>query len=323
LKGDDVSAIEEFSRVHDASSASDALVVREIGVDDHAAVAAYLGAGIGYPQSYFDALLATLRTKGAPPGYPEYGYVATIGRRIVGAILLIFSAIERDGSSTIRCHVTSWCVEKKYRPLAASLFARGLKYPDVTYINISAGPEVRPIIEAQGFKEYSRGQFVFSPLVHALKGPLGAAIQILDWRLEPDAACEPYEAQLMRDHGGYGCLSFWCVHAGRAYPFVFYERAFKTIIPGVQLLYCRSVDSIVRFSGPISRFLARRNKLFVSVDANGPIAGLVGHYFPGKEPRYFKGAKPRLGDLAYTQKAMRPFMKRKFTPRDEGPQFQP
>jgi hypothetical protein len=212
----------DWSFGRDLSSASEALVVREIGIADHAAVAAYLGAGIGFPQSYFDSLLATLRAKGAPPGYPQYGYVATTGRRIVGAILLIFTAIEREGSPTIRCHVTSWCVEKKYRPLATSLFARGLKCPDVTYINISAVPEARPIIEAQGFKEYSRGQFVFSPFVHALKGPLGGAIQVLDWRLEPDVACDPYEAQLMRDHGGYGCLSFWCVHAGRAYPFVFY-----------------------------------------------------------------------------------------------------
>jgi hypothetical protein len=313
------SGVYRLSSARDGSWESDALVVREIGVADHATVAAYLGAGIGYPQGYFDALFATLRAKGAPPGYPQYGYIATIGRRIVGAILLIFSQIDRDGASTIRCHVTSWCVEKRYRPLAASLFARGLKYPDVTYINISAAPEVRPIIEAQGFKEYSRGQYVFSPLVHAPKGPLGAAIQILDWRVEPDATCDPYEAQLMRDHGGYGCLSFWCVHAGRAYPFVFYERTLKTVIPGVQLLYCRSIDSVVRLAGPVSRFLVRRNKIFISVDANGPIAGLVGYYFAGKEPRYFKGVEPRLGDLAYTQKAMRPFMKRKLSSADEGP----
>jgi hypothetical protein len=108
-------------------------------------------------------------------------------------------------------------------------------------------------------------------------------------------------------------LSFWCVNTGRAYPFVFYERTLKTVIPGVQLLYCRSVDSVVLLAGPISRFLARRNKLFVGVDANGPITGLVGHYFSGKEPRYFKGVEPRLGDLAYTQKAMRPFLKRRLT----------
>jgi hypothetical protein len=41
------------------------------------------------------------------------------------------------------------------------------------------------------------------------------------------------------------------------------------------------------------------------LDANGAIGGLVGRYFDGIMPKYFKGPRPpRLGDLAYTEAAL-------------------
>jgi len=296
--------------------------VREIDDGDHSAVADFLGAGIGYPQSYFNTLFAVLRAMDVPPGYPRYGYVATVGPRVVGAILLIFAAVEKEGAKSVRCHVTSWCVDKRYRTLAVPLFSRGLKFRGVTYINISASPRIRRIIQAQGFKEYARGQLVLSPLVHIFRRPSAGEVRIVDWRVTPDAAHDHYELQVVRDHGGYGGLSFWCIHEMRAYPFVFHERLYKSMIPGVQLLYCRSIDSFVRLVGPISRVLAQRGKLLVGVDANDSVAGLTGLYLPGTEPRYFKGAEPPgLGDLAYTQKAMLPFLKRKPPPNDDGLAF--
>ena len=43
----------------------------------------------------------------------------------------------------------------------------------------------------------------------------------------------------------------------------------------------------------------------IIVDSNGPISGLLGKYFDGVAPKYFKGpSPPRLGDLAYTELAM-------------------
>jgi len=94
----------------------------------------------------------------------------------------------------------------------------------------------------------------------------------------------------------------------RAYPFVLLPRLFKRLVPGVQLIYCRDMEDVVRFAGPLGRFLALRGKLVVSVDSNGPIAGLVGRYIEGKSPRFFKGpAPPRLGDISYTQAAMFPW----------------
>ena len=289
-----------------------ALATREIDICDHDAVAAFLGAGIGYPKAYFDGLLGILRAKESPTGYPRYGYLMQCGPRIVGAIILIFTAMRRDGQTRIRCHVTSWCVDKKYRPLGTGFFARGINRPEVDYLNISARPAIAPIVEAQGFARYASGQFVFAPLANALRAGVPGGARILPWQSEPDAAFAAFERELLIDHARYGCLSFWCVEGGRAYPFVFHERRFKDAIPGVQLIYCQDVETLARLAGPISRHLARRGKFVASIDANGPVAGLSGKFFLGVEPRYFKGAQPRLGDLAYTQKAMRPFVKHAF-----------
>ena len=53
------------------------------------------------------------------------------------------------------------------------------------------------------------------------------------------------------------------------------------------------------------RFLLLRGRPFVLIDANAPIRGLLGKYFQGRMPKYFKGPdRPRLGDLAYTETAM-------------------
>ena len=103
-------------------------------------------------------------------------------------------------------------------------------------------------------------------------------------------------------------MSLWCMTKQRAYPFVLLPRRFKRLLPGVQLIYCRDIEDLVRFAGPLGRFLALRGKLVVSIDSNGPIAGLIGKYIEGKSPRFFKGpAPPRLGDISYTQAAMFPW----------------
>ena len=41
------------------------------------------------------------------------------------------------------------------------------------------------------------------------------------------------------------------------------------------------------------------------LDANGPVPGLIGKYYPEKMPRYFNGTgTAQLGDLAYTETSM-------------------
>jgi hypothetical protein len=253
-----------------------------------------------------------LAERPTPKGFPRYGYLLQSDNKIVGAILLIFSTIVSEGSPAIRCHVSSWYVEPEFRPYATLFFSKALKHSNVTYINISARPIARPIIEAQGFVKYSDGQFVAVPALQFISRSDDGPVEIVEGGRTPSAPFEAFELDLLVTHANYGCISLWCTSPDRAYPFVFQQRLFKGFIPGVQLVYCRDIQDFVRFARPLGLFLALRGKVLVRIDSNGPITGLIGKYFEGMEPRYYKGLKPRLGDLAYTQTVMVPFVRREF-----------
>jgi hypothetical protein len=283
--------------------------VREIDQSDIAYLADFLGNGLGYRSEFYAALFDRLGRRPCPSGFPRYGYVLESGSKIVGCILLIYSWIEQDDRPFIRCHVTSWYVEPQFRPLAAVFFTKQLKRKDVSYVNISARPATIPIIKSQGFQTYARGQFVvLTPIALATRSPAEDVVVV--GPEEPlNAEVSDFEHKLVRDHARFGCIAFWCVQGGRAYPFVFYEFPFKRIIPGVQLAYCQSMETFIQFARPLSLYLLARRKLVVRVDANGPLKGLLGKYFDGMEPRYFRGIRPRLGDLAYTQTVMCPWVR--------------
>ena len=272
-------------------------------------VAVLLARGLSYRKEYFVQLFDRLRTHPTPPGFPKYGYVLANQASIVGAILLIFSEVKTSGSSLIRCHVTSWYVEPEFRPYAALFFWPMLKRSDVTYLNTSARPGSIATIQVQGFSKYSEGQFVTIPLLHFHSGLHHGVLRWANGQ-PPDAECDPAEQDILLAHQKYGNISFWCIEQGKAYPFVFQKRLFKGILPGAQLVYCREVGDVVRFVGPIGRAFISRGLFLLRMDSNGPVAGLTGLYINGMEPRYYKGPKPRVGDLAYTQTVMVPFVRR-------------
>jgi hypothetical protein len=277
---------------------------RSIQDFDSVEIADLLSRGLGYPKSYFLHLFDRLGQHPTPAGFPKYGYVLTSDGTIVGAILLIFSNIWSVGGSTIRCHVTSWYVEPDFRPYATLFFSKALKHNDVTYINISARRAALPILKVQGFLKYSCGQFASVPLLHFLSSSVDSHAEVVEVDTIPNAQYEPFEREVLMEHARYGCISVWCISSGRASPFVFQARAFKGLIPGVQLIYCRDIEDFTRFIRPLGIFLASRCKFIVRLDANGPIPGVAGIYFEGMEPRYYKGQKPRLGDLTFTQTVM-------------------
>jgi hypothetical protein len=197
-------------------------------------------------------------------------------------------------------------VEPGYQGYAAVFMSRALRHKDVTYINISARPAARPVIMAQGFVPYSRGQYVAIPALRLRS--TDSPVRICGIHLTSDWRFETTDQELLSAHAGFGCISLWCVTRECAYPFVFVPRVFKRVLPGVELIYCRDIADLVRFAGPLGRFLAARGKLVIAIDANGPIAGLAGRYIEGRAPRFFKGpVPPRLGDISYTQAAMFPW----------------
>jgi hypothetical protein len=277
---------------------------RQIGDSDIEAVADLLTRGFAprrtrqYWQRGFDRMAAR------PPleGTPKFGYLMERAGVPVGAILLIHATARTGTGWSIRCNVSSWYVEPAFRGQAPLLISQALKRRDVTYVNMSPARHTRPIVEAQGFTRYSNGQF-FTLLMPSPFAKTRQTIVMPD--ATPQGEFAPDDRDLLVDHAGFGCISFWCQKDGRAYPFVFVPRILKRMVPCVQLIYCRSVDDLAEFSGPIGTFLTARGRNLVLIDANGPIRGLVGKYVAGLAPKYFRGpAAPRLGDLAYTEAAL-------------------
>jgi len=259
----------------------------------------------GFPlrsRAYWLRAFDRLAQHPTPAGMPKYGYLVESAGTPVGVLLLISSTIQGGDTYAIRCNVSSWYVEPKFRSLAPVLALQATRKKNITYLNVSPAKHTLPIIEAQGFSRFSDGQFVASVFPSIRRRSLG---QVIGADTTPDAHFEQFERDLLLAHAEYGCISVWCTTSERAYPFIFLPRVVKYVVPCVQLIYCRGLEDFVQFAQPIGSYLASRGWPFVLVDSRGPIPGLAGKYFDGVAPKYFRGCvSPRLGDLAYTEAAM-------------------
>lgn len=238
-----------------------------------------------------------------PPGFPRYGYLLESDGMPVGVILLIFTAIPTAGSSGIRCNVSSWYVEPAFRAYGTMLVSVALKHRDVTYINVSPATHTFPILEAQGYKKFSSGRIVSVPALSPQR-VWGCRVERIDLPLEAGSDLTDFEVGLLESHAQYGCISLICTVGGERFPFVFRPRRKFGLIPFAFLIYCRDLNSFVRFARPLGAYLARHDIPLVVVDANGPIPGLFGRY-ENVGPKYFKGPEqPALGNLSYSERAM-------------------
>jgi hypothetical protein len=254
-------------------------------------------------RAFWDRTLSRLAAHSAPPEFPQYGQLLEANGRIVGALLQIFSQPAAHSAGNVRCNVSSWYVDPEFRSYAALLVSHALRHKNVTYLNISPASHTRQIALAHGYQRYSDGVVLALPVLSRAKP--GAGARILDAGAVPDVPFDPAERDLLLEHAGYGCISFWCVTPERAHPFVFRQRRIKRLLPCTHLIYCPGIDELVRYARPIGRYLLRHGSPLVVVDANGPIRGLVGRYFDDTMPKYFKGPQPpRFGDLAYTEIAL-------------------
>jgi len=251
---------------------------------------------------FWQDVMTRLGAHATPPGMPRYGYMLDDGSGPVGVILMISCMVPGSDGTQVRSNVSSWYAEPAFRSYASLLISHAFRHKGVTYINVTPAPHTRPILPAQGYTRYANGVFAaVPPLQMFARAP---RTRIIPAHETPRSPFAESDRQLLLDHLKYGCLSVWCETEEQAYPFVFRPRVFRGI-PCAQLIYCRDVNDSVRFAGPLGRYLVRRARPFLLIDANGPIPGLVGKYFDDRMPRYFRGPlQPRLGDLAYTEIAM-------------------
>jgi hypothetical protein len=256
----------------------------------------------GFPlrrRTNWQRALDRLGAHAGPRELPRFGYLLECSGAPVGVILMICSSYPAGAGAAVRCNLSSWFVEPAFRTFAPLLISNALGHKNVTFVNVSPAPHTEPIIEAQGFSRYNEGQFVAVPALAA--PPAAPDVRLLDGCRVPDVAFEPAELELLRAHASYGCITLWCMTPDRAFPFAFLPRRVKGVLPCTELIYCADLAEFVRFARPIGRFLLKGARPFVIADATGPVAGLAGRYFPGKRRKYFRGTRPRLGDLAYTE----------------------
>jgi hypothetical protein len=289
-------------RQRDAPAPEARLRVREIRETDLPAIAALLNRGFAFRSiDYWLRGLKRHADRPRPAGYPTFGYCLDHGGAPVGVILLLFSDVRAGTERVIRCNVSSWYVEPSFRAFSSLMVRAATRDKRVTYFNITPAPHTWSTVEAQGFSVYCKGQ---------VYGALALSRKVAQARVElfseaPTEGLDDDEADLLRQHASFGCLSVVVRHGATAYPFVFQKHRVKDVFPVYRLLYCRDIADLQRFAGNLGRFLARRGGLLVRFDANAPVPGVIGWHSEKRGRKYAKGPRPpRLGDLAFTEAAL-------------------
>ena len=253
--------------------------------------------------AYWRRALTRLAARPAPGDYPRFGYLLESDGVPAGAIFTIFQQVGTGADAYVRCNMSSWCVEPHHAGFATLLISCVLKYPEVTYLNISPVRHTLQTIQAQGFSCYSRGVFLSVP---ALAPRMARArVSRFDPRADYRGLLTSEEIELLGAHEALGCAPLICDAGEEILPFVFLTRRIsraRLSLRCAYLSYCRDADDFRRFAGPLGRALAAHGQFFVLADANQAIAGVPGKYFANSGPKFSRGPHvPRLGDLSYTE----------------------
>jgi hypothetical protein len=268
--------------------------------DEDAVINLLQKGGFGGDREFWAGALARLAAHPTPAGYPKYGYLLEVNGVAVGTLLLISSLVPASGRLKVRCNVSSWYVFPAFRAYASLLVKHALRHKEATYFNISPTLPTIAILEAQGYTRYCDGRFVALPALSLFSQR--ARIEPVSPRTFPGDGLSLEEIALLLAHLRYGCISVVVSSGGRRYPFVFERMTRFRALRLAHLVYSPGIDDFVRFAGPLGRFLARHGIALVVLDANGRVPGLVGHYVRAT-PKYFRGPeRPRLGDIAYSER---------------------
>jgi hypothetical protein len=253
------------------------------------------------PRAFWTDGLARLAARPAIGELPRFGHLLAAGDAVVGVLLQIVSSRETAEGGYIRCNMAGWCVDPDYRSYGHPLHARAISRREVVYFTVTPAPHTLPSLAAVGYRLYSEGQVIFAPLLS--RGAAGARVVEYAAGRSEAALLSAADARLLADHAALGCYCFIGLAGNDARPLIFQpRRIWRELIPCVHLIYCREANDLARFGPAYGRRLARHGRFFVVADAAGPVAGLAGGYFAGREPRYYKGPRaPSPCDLADTE----------------------
>ena len=259
------------------------VVVRETRIEDLAQIEGLLRRRLGHDAAYWAyrsgrLVSHELSRPDELAGYPRYGYCAALGDQIIGSIFTLWSKVDGE----LRCQHVHWATEEGFLGLGYMLAGRALSHPFTTYIVQAHTPDVEELLMAQGYRRFSCGRHV-APFVHFLK--VGKISEATD--------------RLSLAHRELGCIALNCNDAS----YVFLPRK-NWCVPFLRLVYCPSLDQLVRHWPMLSRHLGLRGWPFCQIDSNGPIAGIAGRFVKGW-PKYWRGhAPPRPEIMAYSARVL-------------------
>lgn len=280
------------------------MICREIVEDDRIAVIELLTRGFAAQRTrpFWAKALQRLAERTPPSGLPRFGYVLESSGSLVGVLLVIAAEVPDGDSMRVRGNVSSWYVEAPFQPYGMLLERHALRQRAVTYVNVTPAPHTLRGLIAQGYRQYVSGRTVTVPIL--ARGGQNCAVAPVDANLVPGGGLSAAEVKLLREHARWGCICLTSTVDGQRFPFVFARRRRYGVIPFAYLLYCRDIQDFAYQAHWLGKYLAKRGMLLVVVDANRPLEGVPGRYLDGY-PEFFKGCEmPRVGDLAYTERAI-------------------
>ena len=238
------------------------------------------------PRAFWTDGLARLAARPPVGDLPRFGHLLAAGEAIVGVLLQIVSTRETAEGRYVRCNMAAWCVDPVYRSYGHPLHARAISRRDVVYFTVTPAPHTLATLAAVGYRRYYEGQVIFAPLLS--RGAKGARVVAFAPDSSEATLLSESDLRLLADHSALGCYAFIGLSGQEARPLVFQpRRIWRERIACVHLIYCREASDLARFGPAYGRHLARDGRFFVVADAVGPVPGLAGRYFAGREPRYY------------------------------------
>jgi hypothetical protein len=268
---------------------TDTFVVRQLENSDLPEAANILVEGFPrYSLAFWQKRLRAMTQRERAPGTPIFGYGLDVGS-LQGVVLTFGSSHGPPKASQTIVNISSWTVRPTLRGAAAfELYRRAANAGDMTFSNLSAAAHTVKTIKKLGFTQWTAGQIAAAGVA---RSP-GARRRIVPLGDAEREGLSPERAAMMRYHQARGCLVFCLEGNERLAPFMFLPRRVKGVIPLAQLIYCERLSDFIDNSRTITLEILKRGYAALLVDASGPIEGLVGRYFPGQAPKYYKGAMP-------------------------------
>lgn len=275
-------------------------VIREISEADLPEAIRVLCEGFPHRSpAYWQSGLNQLARLDAPAHTVRFGHAMFVKRTMRGVILCIPSVHKYGAVAQTFVNLSSWCVDPSHRGRSAlQLYAQASSgHVDLTYTNLSATAHTLKAVVARGFQQWTAGQM----LCVGIRSSPGRKRFVPSDQARSAGLAEPV-ARILADHAKFGCFAFCLETSTKLIPLIFLRRRVKSI-PVAQLIYCESLDELISNGLAVSAWFAARGYPAMLVDTNGPVAGLLGKYFPGRAGKFFKGPAPRL-DVEHTYTEM-------------------